>query len=719
MYRKLFLIFTLVLLNLAKLDAQHQGSKSVIHNDCNALVKQMKDSLDAFKLSAAVKLADSLLVVATGAKLPCYCIDAYLIKANANIKRQQSEMANQCFNNAFQLLKGCNQNKQTSHYYSTLALLNSVQTQHNEAINNSKHALSYLDVRTDYEPYGKLLYKIAKSQFNLDDYEAAINNILQALNIAQAYNDSSTGFELYQLLGHCYAGLGFHDKALNCFLQASDFDKPNVSKIQRRTLYYNIAFAALVCDSLQLTQRYDGLFEEINKQFSDDYGKGLEAKLKGILLFKKSMFLEALPYLKKSFESIEISKKHFQTRNPFDNECIIYAKCLAECNQPDTSIVLLNNFLRKIEVENIQTIQPQIYFSLVLAYNKKQQQDSVYYYLNKLYDSKDSVFKTTLAESIAKNEVNFNTQFKDREIERLNLTNQINQLRLRLHGKALSDQQLENKNQQTLLNIANQQKQIDRRILIQQQDSIRIKNHALTIQKQQEKLTQVALVQSRNKYWILVLFTSALAVTISITYWRYKKNKLLNYKLDASITQLKAAQKKLIQLEREKAEETVKTDLARDLHDDLGASLSSISVQSIAAKNRLLYNQTDQLPEILDTISNDAQEMVAHINDRVWLMKPNLKTVESLLDHLQSFAITLFMPKQILFKLTSSGNSKAIVLGVENQKNIYLIFKEAINNVAKYSDATIVHFNAKVTNTEVQFTLTDNGKGFELNQVLF
>ncbi len=154
--------------------------------------------------------------------------------------------------------------------------------------------------------------------------------------------------------------------------------------------------------------------------------------------------------------------------------------------------------------------------------------------------------------------------------------------------------------------------------------------------------------------------------------------------------------------------------IARDLHDDLGATISSISIYSTAVKQKLSEGNITETEKILDRISEDAQEIVTGMSDMLWTISSENITIENLTDRIHSYGAGLMQLKDIHFTLSCSQTIGSIKLPIEVRKNIFLIFKEAINNAVKYSEASKANFNISLVDGSILFKISDNGKGFEV-----
>lgn len=163
----------------------------------------------------------------------------------------------------------------------------------------------------------------------------------------------------------------------------------------------------------------------------------------------------------------------------------------------------------------------------------------------------------------------------------------------------------------------------------------------------------------------------------------------------------------LIEMER------MRNTIARDLHDDLGSSLSSINILSQLA----LSQNNKQAQSYLHLIHDHSTKMMESMSDIVWSINPNHDSLEQVLIKIKEFAAEILEPKNISYSFTGIDIVKNVTLNVEQRKNIFLIFKEAINNAAKYSQGSHVEFNVGISGEIIQFSIRDNGKGFDEEQV--
>jgi signal transduction histidine kinase len=101
------------------------------------------------------------------------------------------------------------------------------------------------------------------------------------------------------------------------------------------------------------------------------------------------------------------------------------------------------------------------------------------------------------------------------------------------------------------------------------------------------------------------------------------------------------------------------------------------------------------------------------MSDIVWAINPANDPLEKMILKMKEFAAAMLEPAGIRFTFDEGDKLSDLKLGVDERKNLYLIFKEAINNIAKYSDATLANIALHKTSQQLLMKITDNGKGFD------
>lgn len=162
--------------------------------------------------------------------------------------------------------------------------------------------------------------------------------------------------------------------------------------------------------------------------------------------------------------------------------------------------------------------------------------------------------------------------------------------------------------------------------------------------------------------------------------------------------------------------EKIRLRIARDLHDDIGATLSSISFYAEAVKQRLGSNKADEAIKILDKMGAQSREMIGSMNDIVWMVNPNHDGTNQLLERLEDYGKGLFSSKGIRFMCYFDPEVMQAKFLMDTRRDLYLICKEGLNNAAKYSGCNLVEFLVKKTGKEIEVIIKDNGIGFNTEE---
>jgi two-component system sensor histidine kinase UhpB len=170
------------------------------------------------------------------------------------------------------------------------------------------------------------------------------------------------------------------------------------------------------------------------------------------------------------------------------------------------------------------------------------------------------------------------------------------------------------------------------------------------------------------------------------------------------------------QLEKQIAVAQERERIITDLHDDVGATLSSMHIYANLAEN-VWHSQPVASKEMVGKITQQAKDLMGRMGDIIWSMKPATEEKYTLTLRLTNFSNELLAPKNIQCDFNID---EAIVSNIHNpelRKNVLLIAKEAMNNISKYSDATHAAVSFKQDGNTVTLTVSDNGKGYNVGQV--
>jgi ligand-binding sensor domain-containing protein/signal transduction histidine kinase len=159
--------------------------------------------------------------------------------------------------------------------------------------------------------------------------------------------------------------------------------------------------------------------------------------------------------------------------------------------------------------------------------------------------------------------------------------------------------------------------------------------------------------------------------------------------------------------------ERVRTRIATDLHDDIGSSLSQVSVLSEVVHRRV--GADPQAAEPLGMIASLSRDLVDSMNDIVWAINPKRDHLSDLTQRMRRHASDVFTARDIEFSFNAPDPQKNISLGADTRRELFLIFKESVNNIVKHSGCTAAEIEFQIADRALELRLHDNGQGFDPN----
>lgn len=162
----------------------------------------------------------------------------------------------------------------------------------------------------------------------------------------------------------------------------------------------------------------------------------------------------------------------------------------------------------------------------------------------------------------------------------------------------------------------------------------------------------------------------------------------------------------------------LKTKIAADLHDNIGAGLTEISILSELTAHELGIGNSNASKR-LNNISETSRSLVTNMSDIVWMVNPKLDSLHDLIIRLKDSYGEFLSQLGISFRINKFEKMNNVKIPMEHRQNLLLIFKECINNSVKHSGCSRISLNAVVKGSVLMLTLQDNGKGFDLSNVKF
>jgi two-component system, NarL family, sensor histidine kinase UhpB len=520
------------------------------------------------------------------------------------------------------------------------------------------------------------------------------DNLIKALRIYEAVSPGDYG-ELAVTLNNIstvYYNLGNKDKAI---------------EYAKRSILYrekdgDISKLALGC--CNISQLYRGINDEESVKYqqlcvkyavqSGDEDRIIQSYITSSLIASdQNDTKRSVEYELKVIELLEKSKKHPATLS----RRYISAGMGFNTLKEDTASITY--FTKAEELSKSINHKPNlrdVYYQLAIFYKNRNDFTKAYNYYTKHILYRDSLVNSTTAANIADLEKKYQTEKKDNEILQLNTAQRIKELQIEKQNALLAGNLLEAKKKQDEIELLSRAKELQELKITQQQEQLekqilQAKNNEQQLQlaEKEKQLQQKQLEQSNT---IRNFLLGGLGLLLILGYFLFNRYQLKR------------------KLQEQEALLTVRNNIAKDLHDDIGASLSNINILNELAKRNA--SDSKKVNEYLERSGEDIQQVSESISDIVWNINPKFDNPENLFIRMKRYAADMLDGKNILYKMNFPCNSDIAVINMEQRRDVYMIFKEAVNNLAKYSGAANASIDFEIAQQQIKMTIADNGKGF-------
>ena len=218
-------------------------------------------------------------------------------------------------------------------------------------------------------------------------------------------------------------------------------------------------------------------------------------------------------------------------------------------------------------------------------------------------------------------------------------------------------------------------------------------------------------VLSQPSWWtlqrLLAIVFALLVILIFTVIWNTQLRRLVGRRTD----QLQREIGERERIERQHALEAERSRIARDLHDDLGSSLTEISV--LASTGQTRQNSKEHHPNLFHAIGDKARSLISALDVIVWAVDPEDNSLQSLADYLSGYADEFFSHTKIACRFKVPVSFPAYTLEGRVRHDILMAVKEALNNVVRHSGATEVEFRMAMVDKSLEIDIADNGKGID------
>jgi signal transduction histidine kinase/tetratricopeptide (TPR) repeat protein len=338
------------------------------------------------------------------------------------------------------------------------------------------------------------------------------------------------------------------------------------------------------------------------------------------------------------------------------------------------------------------------YLQLSNYYREIKNYDAAYANYKQYILYKDSIISANTQSSIAEIATKYETEKKDNEISKLQINQKIRQLEIEKQKAIIAGNLLEAKQKQNEITLLSQEKELqDARIkqqgemLEKQQLVSRNDQQQLKLAAQEKQLKEKELQVQKQLRNIIIGSGIALLILAGFIFNRYQLKK---------------------KLEQQNELLSVRNNIARDLHDEIGSTLTSIKILSEVSKNNI-EKDSKKSSRLLSQITEQSAQMQQGMSDIIWAIKPDNDKLENILVRMREYTNYALENKNIAVAFSVDEKLLRESLTMQQRRDLFLIFKEAVNNAAKYSEATKVDIVLQKESGHIVLQVKDNGKGFE------
>jgi two-component system, NarL family, sensor histidine kinase UhpB len=335
---------------------------------------------------------------------------------------------------------------------------------------------------------------------------------------------------------------------------------------------------------------------------------------------------------------------------------------------------------------NNKTLLRDLYGTKAGYYSRINDYKNAYDNLKKYYSYRDSIVSNETTTNIAELQTRYQTEKKDNEISRLNTDQKIKQLEI---GKQKAEIKLLSQQQELRdARITQQREELEKQLLVAENNQ-----KALQLAATEKILKDKELLDQRLIRNLVIGSMLLLIVLTFVLFSRYQLKK---------------------KLQQQAALDKMRINIASDLHDDIGASLSNINILNELAKQN--NTNPSKSKEYLTRAGEDIQHISENLSDIVWNINPRYDDLQNLFVRMKRYAADMMDGKNISYEFSFPAEADKLDLSMERRRDFYLIFKEAVNNLAKYSKATSARLVVEMDRRKLRMTISDNGIGFYIDQ---
>jgi signal transduction histidine kinase len=219
-------------------------------------------------------------------------------------------------------------------------------------------------------------------------------------------------------------------------------------------------------------------------------------------------------------------------------------------------------------------------------------------------------------------------------------------------------------------------------------------------------------VLARPPFWTLPRLLTLVGALFGVLVLALVWIRMLHHRVQQRTDELQKEMQEHEQAEQQRALAVERARIARDLHDDLGSSLTEISM--LATNSPGLTLPAEQAAERMETIAGKSRTLVNALDEIVWAIDPERDTVASVARYLASYTEEYLAGLHVACRVQIPNSSPDQMVSGEVRHHLFLAVKEALNNAIRHGGATEITFRVRTFEDRLLISITDNGSGFDI-----
>ena len=568
---------------------------------------------------------------------------------------------------------------------------------HNDQLEEAEKLFSKalaLKFEKDQSSYTALVYNDMGYLCGLkDEVEKEVEWLLKAIRLQEKAEDIGGLATATNNLATVYAKLGNNEKAIE-YAREAVLMREKMGNIQGLSISYENLSRFYWPVSLDSASKY----QQAAMKYAEKSGvKSLMIRSYdnlSVLMDKQRKKPEALAYIRKS---IALARE-------LNDKAGLAGKCrwaALLCGDLKDTIAMQayfsESFNLSVELKN-KTLLRDLYGTKSSYYSKINDFKNAFDNLKKYYAYRDSLISDETATNIAELETRYETEKKDNEITRLNSDQKIKQLQIEKQNALLAGNLLEAQKKESEIELLSNAKELQE-LRIKQQDEQLEKQMLLAKNNEQqlqlsEKEKQLQQKQLKSSAVLRNFILGGMVLLLLLGYFMFNRYQLKR------------------KIQEQEALLSIRNNIAKDLHDEIGSTMTSIKILSEVSEKNLHKDQL-KTSSFLQKITEQSAAVQQGISDIVWSVKPENDKIENMVIRMREYVAQTLESKNIQTVINIDEQVLNKTLDMNQRRDFFLIFKEAVNNIAKYANASEVQVRLEKKKDDLLMTITDNGKGFD------